>query len=149
MAELTLLTPGNPAPDFTLKDQNDAPVSLKDFRGKTVVLVFYPKDNSPVCSVQLSEYAAQYRHFTDSGAEILGISRDDAESHNRFAATCAISFPLLTDPDGAVCRAYDTLGMFGTVKRHIFIIGEDGTIRHILKKFSLFYVPANELLELL
>ncbi len=103
-------------------------VRLSDFRGRVVVLVFYPKDNSAVCSMQLREYATSHGEFLTRDAALLAISRDNAEAHTRFIDDCGLPFPLLVDADGSVCRQYGALGLFGMPKRAVVIIGRDGII---------------------
>ena len=101
-----LLTPGTPAPDFTLPDQNGNPVRLSDFRGKTVVLYFYPKDNTPGCTRQACAFAAAYEAFRSRNAVVIGVSKDSTASHQRFAAKYDLPFVLLSDPERQAIEAY-------------------------------------------
>jgi len=101
-----MLEPGTPAPDFTLADQNGQAHSLADYRGKKVVLYFYPKDNTSGCTKQACGFAELYPHFTEKGAVILGVSRDGQASHKRFEEKYNLPFTLLSDPDHAVHEAY-------------------------------------------
>jgi peroxiredoxin (alkyl hydroperoxide reductase subunit C) len=129
----TLLAPGTLAPDFTLKDGTLADVSLADFRGRPVILVFYPADWSPVCTDQLGLYEQLLPEFTDLGdAVLLGISVDGAWSHAAYAEARNLTFPLLADfePKGAVARAYGVYDpVVGWSGRALFVIDGDGIIQ--------------------
>lgn len=142
-----MLKTGKSAPEFTLPDSNEQPVSLTDLRGKTVVLAFYPKDSSPVCSMQMRSYAKEYHEFRKRGAEVIGISNDSAEAHRKFSENCGIDFPLLVDADKEVCKAYDAVNLFGMPKRIVYIIDGEGIIRHALTATSIAFIEAGELLE--
>lgn len=135
------------APDFTLPDAHSNAVSLHDYRGTTVVLVFYPKDNSLVCTRQLNEYALHYKEFTERDAEILAVSTDHVDSHENFRITCHFPFPLLSDEKKDVCRTYDVLSFFGKALRAVYIIDTDGMIRYAGKTFPLWYLRAGTLLQ--
>jgi peroxiredoxin len=125
------LPAGTPAPDFNLP-ATSGQVSLADFQGKPLVLVFYPEDNSPVCSSQLALYNQVLPLFQEHDARLAGISVDDPESHRAFAETLNLTFPLLADnaPLGAVARAY---GVFdqqaGTCGRALFVVDAERIIR--------------------
>jgi len=128
----TALKPGTPAPDFTLKASRDKKVSLKEYLGRKVILVFYPADFSPVCSDQLALYNELLSEFRRYNAEVVAISVDNVWSHIAFASDRKISFPLLSDfePKGAVSKLY---GVYkeegGYSERALFIIDEEGVIR--------------------
>ena len=150
-----LLTPGTPAPDFTLPDQSGNPVRLSDFRGKTVVLYFYPKDNTPGCTRQACAFAAAYEAFRSRNAVVIGVSKDSTASHQRFAAKYDLPFVLLSDPDRQAIEAYGVWQekkMCGKVSmgvvRSTYVIDGDGVIRHALPKVKPDTNPA-EVLELL
>ena len=150
-----LLTPGTPAPDFTLPDQSGNPVRLSDFRGKTVVLYFYPKDNTPGCTRQACAFAAEYEAFRSRNAVVIGVSKDSAASHQRFAAKYDLPFVLLSDPERQAIEAYGVWQekkMCGKVSmgvvRSTYVIDGDGVIRHALPKVKPDTNPA-EVLELL
>ena len=150
-----LLTPGTPAPDFTLPDQSSNPVRLSDFRGKTVVLYFYPKDNTPGCTRQACAFAAAYEAFRSRNAVVIGVSKDSAASHQRFAAKYDLPFVLLSDPERQAIEAYGVWQekkMCGKVSmgvvRSTYVIDGDGVIRHALPKVKPDTNPA-EVLELL
>ena len=150
-----LLTPGTPAPDFTLPDQSGNPVRLSDFRSKTVVLYFYPKDNTPGCTRQACAFAAAYEAFRSRNAVVIGVSKDSAASHQRFAAKYDLPFVLPSDPERQAIDAYGVWQekkMCGKVSmgvvRSTYVIDGDGVIRHALPKVKPDTNPA-EVLELL
>ncbi len=120
------------APDFTLTDNNGKSISLADFSGKWVVLYFYPKDDTPGCTVEACSLRDARDDITALGAEIIGISRDDASSHEKFKAKHMLNFTLLSDPDHSVMDAYGAWGpkMFGKegVQRKTFIINPEGQV---------------------
>jgi peroxiredoxin Q/BCP len=127
------LPPDTPAPDFTLPDQQDRPVRLSDFRGKkTVVLYFYPKDETRGCTAEACKFRDDYEDFTAAGAEVIGVSHDSVASHAAFAANRRLPFTLLSDPDGAVRKLYDVPRQLLVVPgRTTFVIDRAGTIRHV------------------
>ena len=136
-----LLTPGTPAPDFTLPDQNGNPVRLSDFRGKTVVLYFYPKDNTPGCTRQACAFAAAYEAFRSRNAVVIGVSKDSTASHQRFAAKYDLPFVLLSDPERQAIEAYGVWQekkMCGKVSmgvvRSTYLIDEQGVIARVMPK---------------
>ena len=101
-----MLNVGDRAPDFTLTDKNGDQVSLSDFRGKKVVLYFYPKDNTPGCSKQACAFAGLYAEFQKKGVEVIGISKDSVTSHVKFAERYGLPFVLLSDPDRLAIEPY-------------------------------------------
>ena len=142
-----MLSPNTRAPEFTLPDSNGSPVSLSDYRGSPVVLVFYPRDNSAVCTKQLNDYSAHAEEFEATGAKILAVSTDDVASHDRFRVRCAFPFPLLADADKEVCRNYDVLNLLGVAQRAVYILDEEGMIRFAEKTFPTWYVKPDRLLR--
>lgn len=129
------------APNFTLKDQNGETVSLSDFRGKRVVLYFYPKDNTPGCTRQACAFAGAYEEFQKRGVEVIGISRDSVESHIKFAEKYNLPFRILSDPTLDVINAYGVWQekkLYGKVSfgvvRTTFIIDENGIITKVMPK---------------
>jgi peroxiredoxin len=129
--EATTLAPGTVAPDFTLPSTPDQSVSLSEFRGQPVVLVFYPEDWSPVCSDQLGLYQELLPEFQRLGAELLGISVDGIWSHLAFAKDRNLHFPLLADfePKGEVSRRYQVYrSSDGTSERALYVIDSDGIV---------------------
>jgi len=104
------LLPGQPAPPFALPSDDGTVVSLASLRGKRVVLYFYPKDDTPGCTREACSFQESLPLFTDAGVVLLGVSRDGAAAHQRFRKKYDLTFPLLTDADGAVHRAYGAWG---------------------------------------
>lgn len=102
-----MLNIGDKAPDFRLPDQNGRIHELKDYRGKKLILYFYPKDNTPGCTKQACGFRDLYPHFQEKGVEVLGVSRDTVASHKRFEEKFGLPFPLLADPEKEVLQAYD------------------------------------------
>ena len=127
-----MIEPGSPAPDFTLPDQDGSRVSLSDFRGHTVVLVFYPSDFSPVCTDQLSVYQEVLPELEERGAQLLGISVDGAFCHKAFQQHHGLTIPLLADfhPKGEVARAYGVWSEdFGLAGRALVMIDPIGVVQ--------------------
>lgn len=129
------------APDFTLPDQNGKEVSLKDFRGKTVVLYFYPRADTPGCTIEACEFRDSHRKIQNAGAVILGISPDQPKDQKKFEQKYDLPFTLLGDAEKKVGNAYGVFqekNMYGKkvmgVVRTTFIIGPDGKIQHIFPK---------------
>ena len=126
-----MIEPGSPAPDFSLPDQDGKRVSLSDFSGETVVLVFYPSDFSPVCTDQLSVYQEVLPQLEEQGAKLVGISVDGAFCHKAFRDHLGLGFPLLADfhPKGAVARAYGIWSEeFGVSGRALVMVGPEGDV---------------------
>jgi peroxiredoxin len=122
---------GAPAPSFTLVDQDGGHVSLADFRGRRVVLAFYPGDFSPTCTDQLSVYQAALGEFQRREVELLGISVDSAFCHNAFRKHLGVTIPLLADfhPKGEVAKAYGVWSQdYGQSGRALVLVGPDGTV---------------------
>ncbi|MBI5224766.1 thioredoxin-dependent thiol peroxidase [Candidatus Micrarchaeota archaeon] len=133
-----MLTVGSKAPDFSLKASDGKIYSLKKLKGKTVVLYFYPKDDTPGCTLESCGFRDREFEFSQSNAIIFGISRDDHKSHVRFSQKYRLNFPLLSDESGKVCKAYGVwreksfLGIKSMgIVRSTFIIGEGGKIEAI------------------
>lgn len=136
-----MLTVGSKAPDFTLTDREGRAVSLSDFRGKKVVIYFYPKDNTPGCTRQACAFAGAYAAFREKNVEVIGISRDSTASHQRFAEKYSLPFILLSDPDRAAIEAYGVWQekkLYGKVSwgivRSTFIVDEEGMITAVMPK---------------
>lgn len=129
--ERGILSPGTLAPDFVL-ESTQGQVVLSDFRGQPVILVFYPEDQSPVCSSQLALYNESLPIFAEHNAALLAISTDDLAAHRAFAADLNLSFPLLADdnPPGAVAQAFGVYNAAnGTAERALFVLDAGGVIR--------------------
>lgn len=130
------VTVGDPAPEFTLPGVDGADGTrrtyrLADFWGRPVVLVFYPADNSPVCTRQLNSYTADVERFAAVDAQLLGISPQDVASHAAFASDQGgFAFPLLADLDKEVGQAYGVLGPVGFYKRSVFVVDPGGVVRY-------------------
>ena len=136
-----MLSVNEKALDFTLKDKSGEEVSLSDFKGKRVVLYFYPKDNTPGCTRQACAFAGLYGEFKKKNVEVIGISRDSAESHVKFAEKYDLPFVILSDPTLEVINAYGVWQekkLYGKVSfgvvRTTFIIDENGTITKVMPK---------------
>lgn len=143
-AENSGLPEGSQAPDFTLQDANANQISLSDFRGKNVVLVFYPLDWSPACSDQLSLYQSELAEFAKQDTEVIGISVDSLYSHGAWAAVRGITFPLLADfnPHGEISRLYKVMRESdGFSERALYIIDRQGTIRYSHVSPLIHHIP--------
>src|SRR4029078_10288239 len=120
-----------PAPDFTLTDGNGGEWRLSDHRGKVVVLLFYPGDETTVCTRQMCSLRDRWDDYLTTGAEVVGISSDSIESHRHFAAHLQLHLRLLSDADGAVSTRYSARSLIpGRVARSVFVIDANGIIRH-------------------
>ena len=136
-----MLTIGEKAPNFTLRDKDGKNVSLSDFIGKKVVLYFYPKDNTPGCTRQACAFAGLYQDFKNKNIEVIGISKDSTASHQKFAEKYNLPFVLLSDPELKAIQAYGVWQekkLYGKVSmgvvRTTFIIDENGNIEKIMPK---------------
>lgn len=139
---------GDLAPAFTLPGAGGQSVSLSDYAGYPVVLVFYPGDDSPVCTKQLNAYNDGLDQFAALDARIVGISAQDVASKDAFVAKHGFDFPLLADTDKEVAAAYGTLGPIGFPRRSTFIIDADGVIRYAHRAIAgLTYRPVSELIQ--
>ncbi|WP_440940989.1 peroxiredoxin [Immundisolibacter sp.] len=126
------LTLGDTAPDFTLPTADGQPVSLADYRGRPVVVYFYPKDDTPGCTAEACAFRDHYQDFTQAGAEVIGISSDDPASHARFANKHRLPFVLLSDPGGAVRKAYGVPATLGLLPGRVtFVLDGEAAIRHM------------------
>ncbi|RKH09061.1 peroxiredoxin [Corallococcus sp. CA053C] len=128
-----MLNEGDAVPDVTLSGPGNAPVRLRDLVGdKVLVIYFYPRDDSPGCTVQACSLRDQYQDFTDAGADVVGISSDSAESHEKFVAKHRLPFRLLSDPDGAARKAFGVgTNFLGLLPGRVtFIADRTGTIRY-------------------
>lgn len=124
--------PPYPAPNFSLKDADGSTVTLSDYAGKWLVLYFYPKDETPGCTIEACSLRDAHADITAQGAHVVGISKDDASSHAKFRAKHSLNFTLLSDPEGRVIESYGAWGkkMFGKegILRQTFIIDPKGTV---------------------
>ena len=136
------LKPGDPAPDFTGKLTDGTTVSLKDYRGKKLIMYFYPMDDTPGCTAQACSLRDANKDIARKGAAILGVSTQDSASHQKFTDKYKLNFPLLADTDRAVGKAYGTIGgggllsaakaIVGMADRVTFVIDENGRIAHVI-----------------
>lgn len=139
-----MLKEGSKAPAFSLEDDSGETIALKDFRGKTVILYFYPKDSTSGCTTEACDFRDAHARIKRKGAVVLGVSKDSAKSHAKFKAAHALPFPLLVDAEGAVCTAYGVWkekSMYGRkymgIERSTFIIDGDGKVSKIFSKVKV------------
>jgi peroxiredoxin Q/BCP len=134
------VTAGDIAPPFTLPGIHDGvrgSYSLSQFAGRPVVLVFYPGDNTPVCTRQLNEYTEDIHRFTELDAQVLAVSPEDLDSHEGFAdAQGGFGFPLLADVDKELARSYGVLGPMGFYRRSVFVIDGDGRLVFVHRGYA-------------
>lgn len=138
---MTPLTEGAEAPDFTLESDSGDTVSLSQLRGKPVVLYFYPRDDTPGCTIEACDFRDAWEEVQRSGAVVLGVSPDTAASHRKFKTKFRLPFPLLADPDHQVAERYGAWGersMYGRkfqgILRTTFVIGPDGRIKRVFER---------------
>jgi thioredoxin-dependent peroxiredoxin len=124
------LSVGTIAPNFTTVDDEGKTVSLSDFKGKVVVLYFYPKDDTPGCTKQAQSFRNNYEQYQGKDMVVLGVSMDDQASHKLFKEKYGLPFQLLVDSDGAITSAYEVMGG-GYSKRVTYVIDGDGKISHV------------------
>jgi peroxiredoxin len=137
---------GDQAPDFSLVGTGSVTHSLNAYKGKTVVLVFYPGDNTPVCTKQLVCYNNELAQFSELDAQVLALSAQDLESHEKFATQHGFQFPLLADTEKSVARAYGVLGPLGIPRRSIFVIDASGVVRYVHRALvGVTFRPVEEL----
>jgi peroxiredoxin Q/BCP len=138
-AQEAKLSAGDIAPAFTLGDQNGKTHSLADYRGRWLVLYFYPKDDTPGCTTEACGFRDEYRAYLRRGVEVLGVSIDGRESHERFAKKYDLPFPLLADTDGTVAKEYGAYWSFWPLRfarRYTFLIDPQGRIARTYYKVS-------------
>lgn len=124
------LSVGDQAPNFTVKDTYGNLVSLSSYAGKSIVIYFYPKDDTPGCTKEACSFRDNYGEYQNKNIVVLGVSRDDETSHQVFTAKFNLPFPLLADTDGSLASAYDVDGG-GYAKRVTYVIDGDGKISHV------------------
>ena len=136
-----MLKVNDKAPDFNLKDTNCKNVSLSDFKGKNIVLYFYPRDNTPGCTAEACSFRDNFAEYKKKGIVVLGISKDNEKSHQNFTAKYHLPFTLLVDEDVSVCKKYDSFGRkkfmgreYDGIFRKTFLIDKEGKIKHIFEK---------------
>ena len=137
---------GDTAPDFTLPGTGGRSYTLSEFRGQPVVIVFYPGDDTAVCTKQLNSYNNELDAFSGVGAQVLAISSQDMASHEAFAARHGFKFPLLADTDKSEAEKYGTIGPLGFPRRSVFVVSPGGTISYAHRAIAgLTYRPVDEL----
>jgi peroxiredoxin Q/BCP len=132
---------GDKAPDFIAKDQNGDTISLSDFKGKNVILYFYPQDDTPTCTKEACNFRDNYQSLLSKGFAVIGVSMDNEKSHKKFIKKYSLPFPLITDPDKKIIEDYGlwaektTFGRtYMGVLRTTFVIDENGIIAHVIDK---------------
>ena len=138
---MATLKEGDKVPDFTAKDQNGKTISLADFKGKTVILYFYPKDDTPGCTAEACDFRDNYQSLLSKGFEVIGVSTDGEKSHKKFETKYSLPFPLIADEEKNIVEAYGVWGeksMYGKTymgtTRKTFIIDADGNLKKIIDK---------------
>lgn len=151
---MATLQPGDKAPVFTAKDQNGKEVSLSDYKGKNVILYFYPKDDTPGCTAESCDFRDNYQSLLNEGFEVIGVSVDDEKSHKKFETKYSLPFTLIADTDHSIVEAYDVWhekNMYGKkymgTVRTTFVIDGEGTISHVIDKVDT-QASSQQVLEL-
>jgi len=140
---------GGHAPDFTLASTAGNVTLSERLLERTVLLVFYPGDDTPVCTAQLCDYRDHLEDFADLGVDVIAVNPQGLESHERFAAKHRLPFPLCSDPDRSVCRAYGAAGLLGMTKRALVLIDQDARVRWKRTDLPIFRRSADELREVI
>lgn len=144
------LSVGDAAPAFTLPSTGGGQVSLGQYLGQPLVIVFYPGDDTPVCTKQLNSYNDDLSQFEALNAQVVAISAQSVESHEKFSDKHGFKFPLLADTDKVVAAAYGTLGPLGFPRRSVFIVDASGTVRYAHRAIAgLTFRPVGELIDVL
>jgi peroxiredoxin Q/BCP len=138
--------PGFTLPGFDTKGRRD--FSLEDYRGRPVVIVFYPGDNTPVCTQQLTSYTEDIQRFSDVGAQVLAISPQSVDSHAEFSCEQGgFAFPLLADEDRTVGESYGIIGPLGFYRRSVFVVDGEGVVTYVHRAIAgLTFKPTDELI---
>lgn len=141
---MKVLKEGHKAPAFTLPTDGDEKISLSSLKGKKVILYFYPKDDTPGCTKESCDFRDNIRSFSRYGVQIIGISKDSVQKHDKFKEKYKLNFPLASDEEGKVCEKYGVWvekNMYGRkymgIERSTFLIDETGVIRHIWRKVKV------------
>jgi peroxiredoxin Q/BCP len=136
--------PGDLAPDFTLPSTQGEVSLAKLLEKGAVLLVFYPGDDTPVCTRQLCDYRDNLAVFEGLGVQVLALNPQSEASHAKFAAKHRFPFPVAADADGKVCKLYGAAGLFGTTKRALVLVGRDGRVKWRRTDFPLFHQTADD-----
>ena len=141
----SLITVGEQTPDFTLIDQNGEEWQLSKHLGRVVVLLFYPRDETPVCTRQMCSLRDRWPDYRATGAEVAGVSTDPPESHRKFAEHHHLPLHLLSDPGGKVARMFGASSWIpGRAARAVVVIGADGTVRHLKTEPLSLFRPSDD-----
>lgn len=135
---------GDPAPDFTLPSTDGEITLSKQLARGAVLLVFYPGDDTPVCTRQLCDYRDSLDVFGRLGVQVLAINPQSEDSHERFKRKHDLPFPLISDPGGSVCKSYGARGLLGMTKRALVLVGRDGHVKWRRSDFPLFHQTAED-----
>lgn len=138
---------GTEAPDFSLPDQFGNVFTLSEHLDKRILLAFYPKDNSPVCTMQFIDYSENFEIFFEHDIQIVGISSDSVESHKSFCEKLNDKMILLSDKDKSVCKAFNALSLLGFTKRKLVLICPNRKIRYEKATVSIFFTDSNQIIE--
>lgn len=137
---------GDDVENFNLKDQYNVDFDLYTNLDRDILLVFYPKDNTPVCTKQLVDYSLNQKELDNYGIKIVGVNIDPVDSHNEFCQNNKIDFPVLSDPDKIVSTRFDALNVLGQNKRKLVLIGKDKKIKFERSTLPIFFVDTRQLL---
>jgi peroxiredoxin len=138
---------GDIAPNFILKDQDGKNFELYKNLSQKILLIFYPKDYTPVCSSQLAEYNDNIEEIIQAGIKPIGISSDSTKSHAEFCSKLNLEFPLLTDEDKTVSKLYNAINIIGMRKRHLVLVGTDKKVLWEQSIIPLNYIKSGEILK--
>jgi thioredoxin-dependent peroxiredoxin len=128
-----MLAQGSSAPTFVGTTQDGSPIDLSTYRGKPLVLYFYPKANTSGCATEARGFSENYPELQKAGVAVVGVSVDSVEDQKRFAEKCGVPFPLVADRDKAIAKQYGVLGFLGIAKRVTFFVGPDGRIEEVVQ----------------
>jgi thioredoxin-dependent peroxiredoxin len=128
-----MLRPGDVAPAFSASTNDGSTLSLESLRGHPVVLYFYPRAGTPGCAAEARGFAEHYAELHAAGVAVVGVSVDSVDSQAKFATDCGLPFPLVSDRDRTIARAYGVLGLLGIARRTTFFVGSDGTIEEVVQ----------------
>ncbi|EQD27346.1 peroxiredoxin [mine drainage metagenome] len=127
---------GGLAPDFTAPDEHGTPLTLSSFRGHPAVLFFFPKANSMGCTVETRAFAERFAEFRAAGWTVIGVSVDPVAEQAKFASKCRAEFPLVSDGDRSIARAYGVLGFLGMARRVTFLLDADGKVQEVVNAIT-------------
>ena len=128
-----MLAVGDPAPDFRFRLADGSERTLSSYRGREVILYFFPKANTSGCTIETRGFAQQYAEFQRAGLEVVGVSVDSAETQAAFAEKCGSTFPMVGDRSKEIARTYGVLGLLGVTKRVTYLVGADGKVRDMVE----------------